>query len=149
MTHSIREGDIRLLSYAEVHSDGMVVLRNGECLRAVEVVSSYLPYKPSPLDLRILRHVIALTGADYCYRSIREDLPEPYRDMVPDLRAIDFARVSSLPVPQLKIIQAYIEEHEPALTVSLQKISDALAAQGVRCPHRRPGRTLVRSPQFG
>ena len=47
------------------------------------MVPSYLPYEPSPLDLRILRYVIALTGADYCYRSIRENLPVPYRDMVP------------------------------------------------------------------
>lgn len=146
MTHSIREGDIRLLSNAKVQSDGTVVLRNGERLRAVEVVPGYLPYKPSLLDLRILRHVIALMGADSCYRSIREGLPEPYRDMMPDFRAIDFGRISSLRVPQLKVIQGYIEEHEPALAVSSQKISDALAALGVRRPRRRRARSPVPLP---
>jgi hypothetical protein len=116
-----------------------VVLRNGERLRAVEVVPSCLPYEPSPLDLRILRHVLALTGADYCYRSIQDDMPQEYRDMVPDLRAIDFARVRDLRVPYLKVIKAYIEDNDPALTVSLQKLSNALAAFGVRRPRRRRG----------
>jgi hypothetical protein len=141
MTHSLREGDIRLLSDAKVYSDGTVALRNGKHLRAVEVVPSYLPYEPSPLDLRILRYVIALTGADYCYRSIRENLPVPYRDMVPDVCALDFGRVANLRVPYLKVIKAYIEDHDPALAVSSQKIADALAAIGVRRPRRRRART--------
>lgn len=147
MTHSTREGDIRLLSDATVYSVGTVtvVLRNGERLRAVEVVPSRLPYEPSTLDLRILRHVLALTGADYCYRSIRDDVPQEYRDMVPDLRKIDFARVRGIRVPGLKVIKGYIEDEDPASTVSLQKLSNVLAAFGVRRPRRRRRGTPDRS----
>ncbi len=144
-THSTNEGDIRLLDGADVYSVGTVVLRNGERLRAVEVVPSYLPYKPSPLDLIILHHVLALTDTSHCYRSVLEDLPQQYRGVVLDLRAIDFARVRDLRVPRLKSIKAYIEDKDPALTVSLQKISDALAVFGVRRPRRRRTRTQVRS----
>ena len=140
MTHSIAEVDIRLLGDAKVYLDGTVALRNGERLRAVEVVPSYLPYKASALDLRILRHVLAQTRADHCYRSIREDLPQQYREMVPDFRAIDFARVLDLRVPYVKVIKAYIEDNDPGLNVSLQKISDALALFGVRRPRRRRAR---------
>jgi hypothetical protein len=129
--------EIFLLDQAEVYSDGSLLL-DGTRLRAVEVIPTYLPYEPSELEERILRHVIVRTNSYHCYRSVREDVPEHLRDQIPDVRALDYARVRTIQTPPLKAIQSYIEVHDPKLKVSNQKIADALAAFGVRVPWRRP-----------
>jgi hypothetical protein len=134
--HTIFE--ISRLDGAEVGRDGSVLLADGTRLRAVEVMPTHLPYEPSQLDKRILGHVIALTGSDGCYRSIREGLPERFQHLVPDLRALDYSRVSEVRAPLLKKIRGYIEDNDPELKVSEQKIADALATPGVRVPRRRP-----------
>jgi hypothetical protein len=135
--HNIFE--ISRLGGAEVCPDGSILLADGGRLRAVEVLPSHLPYNPSELEERILGHVIALTGSDYCYRSIREGLPEHLQHQVPDLpRLLDYSRVRRIQAPPLKKIRAYIEDHDPELKVSNQKIADALTTFGVRAPRRRP-----------
>jgi hypothetical protein len=130
--------EIFLLDRAEVYPDGRVLLTDGTRLRAVEVIPTHLPYRPSDLDERILRHTISRTKSYYCYRSIREDLPEDLRHQVPDLRCLDYSRVRTIKTPMLKVIRAYIEDKDPGLKVSNQKIADALATFGVRVPRRRP-----------
>jgi hypothetical protein len=132
------EFEISRLDRAEVCPDGSVLLTDGTRLRAVEVIPTHLPYRPSDLDERILRHVIALTKSYHCYRSIREGLPEHLQHQVPDLRALDYSRVRNIRAPLLKVVQGYIEDHDPDLKVSNQKIADALAIFGVRQPRRRP-----------
>ena len=134
------------LEGAQVFSDGTVLLADGSRLRAVEVLPTHLPYEPSALDERILRHVISMTGSDYCYRSIREGLPEHLRTQVPDLRALDYSRVRKIQAPTLKVIKAYIEDHDPTMRVSNQKIADALATFGVRVPRPRPRTVSGRVP---
>jgi hypothetical protein len=131
------ELEISLLDGAEVCSDSSILLVDGTRLRAVEVVPTRLPYKPSKLDEQVLRHVISLTKADNCYRSIREGLPENLQDEVPDLRALDYSRVRTIQAPLLKVIRAFIEDHDPGLQVSTQKIADALATYGIRVPRPR------------
>jgi hypothetical protein len=130
--------EIARLDGAEVGPGGSVVLIDGIQLRAVEVVPTHLPYKPSELEVQILRHVIALTKSYHCYRSIREGLPEDQEQQVPDVRALDYARICSIEPPPLKVIQGYIAENDPELKVSNQKIADALAMCGMRIPRRRP-----------
>jgi hypothetical protein len=130
--------EISRLDGAEVGTGGSVLLIDGTRLRAVEVVPTHLPYKPSELEERILRHVIALRKSYDCYRSIREGLPEDQQQQVPDLRVLDYARVCSIHAPPLKAIQGYITEKDPELKVSNQKIADALAMCGMRIPRRRP-----------
>jgi hypothetical protein len=132
------ELEISRLDGAEVYSDSSILLVDGTRLHAVEVVPTRLPYKPSELDERILRHVISLTRADYCYRSIREGLPEHLQHEVSDLRALDYSRVRTIQAPALKVIRAFIEDHDPGLRVSTQKIADALAKYGIRVPRPRP-----------
>jgi hypothetical protein len=132
------EFEISRLDRAEVCPDGSVLLADGTRLRAVEVIPTYLPYRPSDLDERILRHVISLTESYHCYRSIREGLPEHLHHLVPDVRALDYSRVPSIQVPPLKVIRGDIEDNDPRLKVSNQKIADALAKFGVRVPRRRP-----------
>jgi hypothetical protein len=123
--------EIYKLNRAEVCSDGWVQLTDGTRLRAVEVVPTHLPYELSDLEKRILRHVISLTRADNnCYRSIRRGLPEHLQQQVPDLRNVDY------------VIRAYIEDNDPVLRVSNQKIADALATCGVRIPSRRRSRKV-------
>jgi hypothetical protein len=138
--------EISLLDDAEVCADGSVQLADGSRLRAVEVIPTRLPYEPSDRDERILRHVISLTGSDHCYRSIREGLPEHLQPQVPDLRALDYSRVRTIQAPPLKVIKAYIEDHDPELRVSNQKIADALATFGVRVPRPRPRIVSGRTP---
>jgi hypothetical protein len=65
--------DISRLDAAQVFSDGTILLTDGSRLRAVGVLPTYLPYEPSALDERILRHVISLTRSEHCYRSVREE----------------------------------------------------------------------------
>jgi hypothetical protein len=133
-----QEFEISRLDGAAVETDGSVRLVDGTGLRAVEVRPTHLPYHPSELEERILAHVISLTNAgSYCYRSIREGLPEHLQDRVPDRRALDYSRVRTIQAPPLKVIRAHIEDHDPDLKVSNQKIADALAMYGVRVPRRR------------
>jgi hypothetical protein len=118
--------EISRLDGAEVCADGSVRLADGTQLRAVEVIPTHLPYKLSKLEETILQQVISLTRSDHCYRSIREGLPEHLQHQVPDLRAIDYSRVSTIQAPLLKEIPGY------NLQASNQKISDALATLGIR-----------------
>ena len=131
-----QEFDVSRLQDAVVTADGVVILSDGTPLRAVEVVPTHLPYHPSELDERILRAVIAMTKAD-CFRNLRDDLPQRYRDQVPDWWVLDYGRLHTIKAPQLKAIQGYIEDKYPDLKVSLQKISDALKMFGIRIPRRR------------
>jgi hypothetical protein len=130
--------EISRIDRATVGSDGSVRLVDGTWLRAVEVIPSHMPYELSELEKLILRHVIVLTGSYYCYRSIREGLPEQLHQQVPDLRALDYSRVRTIRAPSLKVIKGFIEDQNPQLKVSSQKIADALAKCGVRVPRRRP-----------
>jgi hypothetical protein len=118
-------------------------------LRGVEVIPTRLPYNPSQLDERILHHVIVLTESYHCYRSSWEGLPEDFQQRAPDLRRLDYGRVGAIQAPPLKVIRAYIEDNDPGLRISKQKIADTLAMCGVRIPRRRPragsGRTLRRT----
>ena len=136
-----QEFEISRLDRAEVCPDGSVLLADGTRWRAVEVVPTLLPYKLSKLDEKILGYVISLTKAYYCYRSLREDLPEHLREMVPDIRVLDFGRVRMIEAPQLKMIRGYISDKDPDLRVSNQKIADALAMFGIRVPRFRRPRT--------
>jgi hypothetical protein len=131
---SVQLLEITRLEGAKVNSDGAVLLMDGTRLRAVEVVPARLPHKVSTLEMRILRHLIEQTHSDHCYRSMRDGLPEHMQRMTPDLRAIDYARLASIQAPPLKVIRGYIEDHEPELRVSNQKISDTLAS--VACGYR-------------
>lgn len=119
----------------------------------VEVIPTHLSYHPSQLEERILRHVISLTKAHYCYRSVCEGLPDHLQEMVPDLRALDYSRVRMIQAPLLKAIRGYIEDHDPDLKVSNQKIAFHLSgrkldqAAGVpRCPFGHRGQQCALRP---
>jgi hypothetical protein len=144
-SRSTKEFDIFRLTNAVVDADVNVVLEDGTRLRAVEVVPGQ--YKPSVLDDRILKHVIALVeGRESrrgpllrsCYRRIREGLPQQLQDGIPELAALDYSRVRELRVPYLKEIKSYAENNDPKLSISIQKIADALAVFGIPPGRRRP-----------
>jgi hypothetical protein len=145
-TSEYQEFEISRLDGAEVDSEASVLLADGIPLRAVEVLPTHLPYKPSELDERILRLVISLTGSEYCYRSIREGLPEHRQHQVPDVRGLDYSRVRKIQAPPLKVIRGFIEDQHPDLKVSNQKIADALARFGIRVPRPRPRAISSRTP---
>jgi hypothetical protein len=133
--------EIARLDGAAVDAKANVLLADGSNLRAVEVIPARLPYEPSELDWLILHHVIAMTGAgEHCYRSLREGLPPHLAEMVPDIRAIDFARLYARPMnlPPLGKIVRYIGRRDPRLKASRRKIADALRTFGLRVPRPRP-----------
>jgi hypothetical protein len=131
---------ISCLDQAKVGPDGSVVLTDGRWLRGVEMVPTHMPYELTPVEKSILLNVIKFTESYGCFRNLREDLPEHLRQGVPDLYVLDYGRVRTIEAPPLKLIRAYIEDHDPELQVSNQKIADALAKCGVRVPRRRPRR---------
>jgi hypothetical protein len=133
--------EISRLDRAKVNSDGSVRLVDGSWLRAVEVIPARLPYELSELEQLILRHVILLTGSYHCYRSIREDLPEDLEPQVADLRALDYSRVRTIQAPPLKVIRGFIEDANPQVKLSDEKIAHTLEKCGIRIRRRRP-RTL-------
>jgi hypothetical protein len=129
--------EISRLDRAEVCSDGSVLLAGGTRLRSVEVVPTLLPYEPSELDEKILWRVIVQTEADFCFRSIRDGLPDHLREIVPDIRALDYSRIRTIDAPLLKVIHGYISDRDPNFSASNQKIADALAMSGARVPRGR------------
>ena len=139
--------DIFRLDGATVDGASNVRLADGTALRAVEMLPAHLPYESSALDLRIIRHTIALIRAKKrCYRHFRDGLEPQFRDMVPKhLRFLDCSKLSGLNVPPLKVIEAYIADHDPTLQpLSQQKIVDALRKFGIRVPIPRPRVTARR-----
>jgi hypothetical protein len=130
--------EISCLGGAKVGPDGSVVLTDGRWLRGVEMVPTYMPYALSPLEERVLRHVIEFTKSYECFRNLRDDLPQHLQPGIPDLWVLDYGRLHTIPRRLLKTIKAYIETHDPELRVSNQKIADALAKCGVRMLRRRP-----------
>jgi hypothetical protein len=130
--------EILCLDQAKVGPEGSVVLTDGRRLRGVEMVPTHMPYELSRVEKRILQNVIKLTESDGCYRNLREDLPEHLQPGIPDLWVLDFGRLHTIPRRSLKEIKSHIEDDDPELRVSNQKIADALAKCGVRVPRRRP-----------
>jgi hypothetical protein len=145
------EYDISDLRDAEVCSDGSVRLANGTWLRAVEVLPTFLPHKPSAEERthwddgeRILLHVIVLTKSFFCFRMLRDSLPPDLQHRVHDLWAVDYSRVHEIKAPPLKVIRAHIEDNDPELDISNQTIANALQEFGVRIPLPRPRVVLSR-----
>jgi hypothetical protein len=130
---------IHCLDQAKVSSTG-VVLTDGRCVRGVEMVPTHMPYEMSLVEERILWNVIKFTASYGCFRNLRDDLPQHLQPGIPGLWVLDYGRLHTIPRRPLKAIKAYIETHDPELTVSNQKIADALAKCGVRVPRRRPRR---------
>jgi hypothetical protein len=130
--------EIFCLDKAKVGPSGAVVLTDGRSMRGVEMVPTHMPYELSWVEKRILQNVIKLTKSYGCYRNLRDDLPEHLQPGIPDLWVLDFGRLHTVPRRSLKEIKSHIEDDDPELRVSNQKIADALAKCGVRVPRRRP-----------
>ncbi len=132
--------DIARLDGAVADGRGDVRLNDGTTLRAVEVMPVYMPNEPSELDWRIVQHTISIIGAEErCYRRLGAELPDPYREMAPDIRFLDCSRLSELKLPPLKEIAWKIAARDPTLEkLSQQKIADALRRFGMRLPPPRP-----------
>jgi hypothetical protein len=85
--------EIPCLDDAKVGPDGSIVLTDGRRLRGVEMVPSHMPYAMSPVEQRILWHVIALTESYDCYRNLRDDLPPHLQAGIPELWVLDYGRL--------------------------------------------------------
>ena len=142
-SQSREEFEILRLAGAEICPDGSVRLAESLHLRAVEVIPTVLPYELSKTEERILAHVIVSTKRFHCFRWVRDDLPPHLRDQVPDLCALDYSRLHTIPPRLLKQITAHIKEHDPDFAASPQKIADTLAKCGIRVPVRRPRSTKL------
>jgi hypothetical protein len=79
-----------------------------------------------------------MKAEEYCYRSIRDGLPEHLQEQVPDIRGLDFSRLRTLKPPLLKVIYGLIREKYSDLNVSDQKVADALERAGARAVKSRP-----------
>ena len=138
------EFEIFRLNGAELCSDRSVKLADGTRLRAVEVVPTSLLREPSQLDARIFRLFLSYVKAkDHCFRSFGEGLPESLKHYAPVGGGLDFGRLRLRVMqeqPRQKAIQAFIEDNDPELRLSPQKIADALTNFGVWYPKPRSRR---------
>jgi hypothetical protein len=125
--------DIRHLHKAVVHGAGAVRLTDGTLLKAVEIIVADLPWRLTPLDYLIMKHALAAMGLqeDSFRRSLREGVPEKYRETVPDLRWWDFAKLAQVRAPAFKIFQRYLERERSSFSVSRQKYFEALTKAGM------------------
>jgi hypothetical protein len=137
-----KQFEIGRLEGAEVCFDGSVQLADGTKLRAIEVHATALPHNPTDLEWRIVRHTVAIIGAEErCYRSLREGVPSELQHMVPELRFLDCSKLAGLELPPLKEITSFIAERDWTLKkLSQQKVADALRRFGIRVPNLRPRR---------
>jgi hypothetical protein len=71
-------------------------------------------------------------------------MPEDIEAFMPDVRRLDCSRLQTLAVPQIKLIRAYIEDHDPSFRISEQSIANALRFFGVRVPNVRPRRRTAK-----
>jgi len=131
-----RRFEIARLDRARIDGRGHVQLDDGSEMRALEIEPARLPIEPSDLDWRIVHLTLELVGAKDCYRSLREDFPPDERDIVPDLRFLDLARLSALTLPPLRDITRYIAARHKK--VSGQQIANSLRKFGIRHPQARP-----------
>lgn len=134
--------DMHLLHAAIIDHEGRATLSNGATLRAIEVASSRIP-EPSALDWQILKAFIAARGAeDQCYRSVIEGLAPNLAARVPHLakiRRIDCSRLSELEPRLLKLDLYDVQQMDPSLQISEEKLAQTLAVFGIRIrkPRRR------------
>lgn len=121
---------ISLLDRAKVNENGTVILSNGTCLEAVDVIPTALPRELTELQKRIVYWTIKFIGAEGdCYR---------YGPPTPDLAWLDYAALRILDVPKLEAIVQSIAEKDPDLGATRQTIANALAMSGMRLPDQRP-----------
>jgi hypothetical protein len=133
--------DISLLHRATADAYANVRLGDGTILRGVEVIPERLPYDPSDLDYRIVYSLILMCDAvDRCIPRWRDKASPDIRAMIPaHLRMLDCQAVSQLEAPPLKVLAAFMADHDPILkSPSLQKIADALNTFGIRPTVARP-----------
>jgi hypothetical protein len=130
--------NIEDLHQATVDSTGTAVLTNGLEVRAIEAEAVPLPYELSERDCQIIRVLIqTIDGAEWAYRSLRQDLPLKYQGMVPDHRFIDFFTLKigiaerRIKIPPLKILQYEVSKRFQ-VSPTLAKISDTLRKTGIR-----------------
>ena len=130
--------EITVLQGALAADDGLVTLNDGTVLKAVEVKPAQLPRSATPLDRRILELVLTmLERKDFVLRSIRDGLPEPLLEGLPDYRSIDFARLRELKAPPFKLFQRWLRESARDFRVSRQKYDELVAKVGLHVPARR------------
>lgn len=135
------------LNRATVDAAGTVRLADGTVLENVEMLTAPMMSEPSDLDWRILAAALkVIKDGETCFRSLREGVPAPHVDFVPDLRGLDWARLPKLKTPPLKVIVAEIRRIDPELRASVQKIADALRKFGLRVPVPRPRVNKVSKP---
>jgi hypothetical protein len=132
------------LEGAMVSGSGVVELKDGRPLRAVEMNRAIRNLYPSPLDYRILECLIAWNNAqDRCYRDLFEGIAKDSKGQ-PTLRLLDCFYLADLQVPLLKQLVGRFEDMWPDQKApSQQKIADALRSFGVRLPNRRHSRRPV------
>lgn len=123
-----------------IDSAGVVTLTDGQQIRSVEVEPAGLQHRPSELDWRIVHLTLSMIkGAERCYRSLGETLPEPHATQLSNFLFLDCSKLSGLDVPPLKVIAAHIRTQDKTLkNLSLQKIADALSKFGIRIVRPRP-----------
>jgi hypothetical protein len=122
--------EISLLDRARIDEGGKVMLSDGTCLQAVNVVPAALPWELTELQKPIVYWTIKFIGAEgKCYR---------YGPPTPDLEWLDYGALHKLELPKLEAVAQYIAEKDPRLKVTRQTIANALGVCGMRLPRQRP-----------
>lgn len=136
-----REFEINQLDCAIVSANGLVTLRDGTRLRAVELSLTRLPENLSDLEEKIIRLIVEQTGSDSCYQNLAHEIPDADPTQLPELWVLDYGRVQRITAPSFKKFCAFLRQHNLALQVSPQKYSQTLIKCGLR-QHRSTPATI-------
>lgn len=133
--HQRERFNITQLHGSAVDAQGNVSLAKGGILRAVEVIPTPLPLKPTNLDWRIIHATLSVIegAAEICYRHFTSGLPAPYCDMEwPPLLAIDCAKLPFVPALKLnEILYRLCKLDKSFAQISSQKIADTIRKFGI------------------
>jgi hypothetical protein len=128
------------LNRAAVDAAGTVTLADGTVLENVELLSAPMLAEPTDLEWQILTAALkVIEDGEASVRSLREGVPAAHAQFVPDVRALDWARLPGRKLPPLKELVAAIKGVDARLkNVAPQTIANALRKFGLRVPVPRP-----------
>lgn len=129
---------INNLQGATVNGENRTTLASGAILRNVEVIPFNLRTELTCRDRIVIDFILAHLGLERrrVYRSIRNGVPEEFQGTLPDWKALDFAKLSSLDAPPYKELSFRLKKRGVHFPFSRQYYEELILRLGMRGSRR-------------